>query len=100
MIREVVKGADDDIEFIGFKGRYFYRLIYMVVILIAITFLAYGLGLNSIIFFLIMFGIGTGGFFYIKHEMETNKKFGHIHKSHSPPKAIVQNQQFFKIIKK
>ncbi|WP_026632635.1 DUF4133 domain-containing protein [Dyadobacter alkalitolerans] len=100
MIREVVKGADDEIEFIGFKGRYFNRLIFMVLGLVGFTFLAYGFGLNSLIFFFVMFGIGTAGFFYIKHEMGVNKKFGHIHKTHKAPKAIVQNQQFFKMIKK
>ncbi|WP_138485062.1 DUF4133 domain-containing protein [Dyadobacter bucti] len=100
MIKEVVKGADDEIEFLGFKGRYFNRLIAMVLILVALTFIIYGFGLNSILFFFVMFGIGTGGFFYIKHEMQMNKKFGHIHKSHKAPKAIVQNQQFFKMIKK
>ncbi|MGM9512461.1 DUF4133 domain-containing protein [Larkinella sp. GY13] len=100
MITEVIKGADDEIEFIGFKGRYFNRLIYMVIGLVLITFLFYSLGLNSLLFFFVMFGIGTLGFFYIKHEMAVHKKFGHIHKSHHAPSAIIQNHKFFKMIQK
>lgn len=100
MVTEVVKGADDEIEFIGFKGRYFNRLIFMVIGLITITFLMYGFGLNSLLFFFVMFGAGAFGFFYIKHEMAVNKKFGHIHKKHRAPDAIIQSRQFFKMIKK
>lgn len=99
MITEIIKGADDEIEFIGFKGRYFNRLMFMVIGLVIITLLFYTLGFNSLLFFLVMLGLGVMGFYYIKHEMAMNKKHGHIHKSHHAPQAIIQNQQFFKIIK-
>lgn len=100
MVTEVVKGVDDEIEFMGFKGRYFNRLIVMVIGLIATTFLMYGFGLNSLLFFFVMLAIGIFGFFYIKHEMAVNMKFGHIHKKHRAPGAIIQSRQFFKMIKK
>ena len=100
MIHEIVKGADDDIEFQGFKGRYFYRMIILVLGIIVITFFLYGIGFNSLYLFLVMLAIGLVGVMYIRHEMEVNKKFGHIHKEHSPPDAIIQNVQFFKMIKK
>lgn len=100
MINEVIKGADDEIEFKGFKGRYFTRLVVFIVGLMAFTILLYGLGLNSIVFFGIALAIGVAGFFYIRMEMEKNKKFGHIHKKHAPPKAIIQNKPFYKILSK
>lgn len=100
MIVEVVKGTDDEIEFKGFKGRYFYQLVGLVLGLIIVTFITYALGVNSLIFFFVMLGIGIVGLLYIQNKMEVNKKYGHIHEKHSPPKAIIQNQQFFKILKK
>ena len=100
MITEIVKGVDDEIEFKGFKGRYFYRLCWFVGILLALTFLTYGAGGSSLLLFAVFGGVGIAGYMYIKHEMETNGKYGHIHKAHGAPKSIIQNQQFFKIIKK
>ncbi len=100
MIKEVIKGTDDEIEFKGFKGRYFTRLVVYVLSLILITFFLYSIGLNSLIFFLIALAAGIGGFFYIRMEMEKNKKYGHIHKRHSPPKNIIQDLPFYKFVKK
>ncbi|PWJ53416.1 uncharacterized protein DUF4133 [Dyadobacter jejuensis] len=99
MITEVIKGADDEIEFLGFKGRYFYRLVQMVITLILITFITYALGFNSLWLFIIMFGIGLMAYFYIENEMHSNHKHGHIHRKHKAPKAIIQNKPFYKIIK-
>ena len=100
MITDVIKGVDDDIEFKGFKGRYFYKLAGMVIGLLVFTFLSYSIGLNSLWFFVIVLLIGIAGFLYIQNEMQKLGKYGHLHKKHSPPKAIVQSMQFYKFLKK
>lgn len=100
MIFEVIKGTDDEIEFKGFKGRYFTRLVVFILSLILVTFFLYSIGLNSFLFFLIALIAGIGGFFYLRMEMEKNKKFGHIHKKHLPPKNIIQDKPFYQFVKK
>lgn len=98
MITEVIKGVDDQIEFKGFKGRYFTRLAIFVVGLIFLTLFLYALGLKSFWFFLIALGIGVAGYFYIQMEMQKNQKYGHIHAKHNAPEAIIQDKPFHKFL--
>lgn len=99
MRSQVIKGVDDEIEFKGFKGRYFYQLVGVVIGVLLLTFLLYGIGFTSIWLFLFMLMLGSVGFFYIRSEQEKNKKFGHIYKTHNAPVSIVQNKQFYRFIK-
>lgn len=95
----VIKGVDDEIEFKGFKGRYFYQLAGLVIGVLVITFLLYGIGFTSFWLFAFMLLLGAAGFFYIRGQQEKNKKYGHIYKTHDAPVSIVQNKQFYRFIK-
>lgn len=100
MIQKVIKGVDDEIEFKGFKGRYFYLLIGVILGLLFLTFLLYIIGFSSflLIFFAII--IGVGAYMYIKFLMDNNGKWGHIHRQHKSrkPNFLLHNKPFYKQI--
>lgn len=98
MKTKVMKGIDDEIEFKGFKGRYFYQLAGSVLGLLTLVFLLYTIGINS--FILLFAAVGTLAFAltYIKGNMEKNGKYGHIHNRHAPPQHIIINTPFHKLI--
>jgi hypothetical protein len=100
MQQQVIRGIDDEIEFKGFKGRYFYILAGITIGLLVVTFLLYAVGFNSI--FLLFFSLtaAVGAYLYIKNLMDKNGKHGHIHASHNPPTYIIQNEPFYKLIRK
>lgn len=99
MLATVIKGVDDDIEFKGFKGRYFYFLAGTVVGLLVLTFLLYSIGLSSFILFFMMILIASGAYMYIKHLMDILGRYGHIKQKHAPPKYIIINNSFRKMVK-
>lgn len=99
MTKTVIKGVDDEIEFKGFKGRYFYYLAGTVIGLLVLTFLLYSIGLSSFMLFFIMVLMAAGAWMYLKFLMDTNGKYGHIKKKHSPPKYIIINHSFRKMVK-
>lgn len=100
MIQKVIKGVDDEIEFKGFKGRYFYILAGVILGLMFITFLLYIIGFSS--FLLIFFDLiaGVGAYMYIKFLMDKNGKWGHIHSLHNSrkPNYLLHNKPFYKLI--
>lgn len=100
MIQKVIKGVDDEIEFKGFKGRYFYLLVGSILGLLLLTFLLYIVGFSS--FLLIFFAaiIGAGAYMYIKFLMDKNGKWGHIHSQHTSrkPNFLLHNTPFYKQI--
>lgn len=98
MNTKLVKGIDDEIEFKGFKGRYFYQLAGTVLGLLTLTFLLYTTGINSVILLVAAVAAAVFAFTYIKTNMEKNGKYGHIHKQHSPPQHIIINKPFHKLI--
>lgn len=95
-----MKGIDDEIEFKGFKGRYFYQLAGSVLGLLTLVFLLYTTGINSIILLFVALGAGAFALTYIKGNMEKNGKYGHIHKQHAPPQHVIINKPFHKLIAK
>lgn len=100
MINTVIKGVDDDIEFQGFRGRYFYIFAASIVGLLLLTFILYAVGFSS--FFLLAFSIflGFGIYMYVKFLMDKNGKWGHLHLKHSnKPHYILHNTPFYKLIK-
>ncbi len=101
MIINVIKGVDDEIEFKGFKGRYFYMLAIAEVSLLLVTFLCYALGLSHFLFLFVAFGIGIGIFFYIKSMQDKFGKDGHIKNQHEnmKPKYLLINKPFYKMNK-
>lgn len=100
MNTKVMKGIDDEIEFKGFKGRYFYQLAGSVLGLLTLVFLLYTTGINSIILLFVALGAGAFALTYIKGNMEKNGKYGHIHKQHAPPPHVIINKPFHKLISK
>ena len=100
MINQVTKGVDDDIEFKGFKGRYFYQLAGAVLGLLMLVFLLYATGVSSILL-LVFAGIALlCAYTYIKFQMDRNGKYGHIHSQHDAPTNIIINAPFYKLIPK
>lgn len=95
-----MKGIDDEIEFKGFKGRYFYQLAGSVLGLLTLVFLLYTTGINSFILLFLAVGAGAFALTYIKGNMEKNGKYGHIHKQHAPPPHVIINKPFHKLISK
>lgn len=100
MIQKVIKGVDDEIEFKGFKGRYFYLLAGVILGLLFLTFFLYMIGFSS--FLLILFSViaGVGAYMYIKILMDKNGKWGHIHQQHihRKPNFLLHNKPFYKLI--
>ena len=100
MIHQVPRGIDDEIEFKGFKGRYFYQLAGTVLALLLTVFLLYAVGVSSI-FLLVFAGIaGLCAYTYIKFQMDKYGKHGHIHARHDAPSSIIINAPFYKLIPK
>ena len=101
MIQKVIKGVDDEIEFKGFKGRYFYLLASSVMAILFITFLLYMVGFSSIWLLIISAASLAVISMYIKVEMGKNGKWGHIQHQHKnkKPTYILQNHAFYRLIK-
>lgn len=100
MIHQVPRGVDDEIEFKGFKGRYFYQLAGTVLVLLLSVFLLYATGVSSI-FLLVFAGVaGLCAYTYIKFQMDKYGKSGHIHARHDAPSSIIINAPFYKLIPK
>jgi uncharacterized membrane protein len=101
MVARVIKGVDEEIEFKGFKGRYFYLLAGVILSLLLLTFLCYMFGFSS--FLLILFDVllGVGAYMYLKFSMDKNGKWGHIHSQHQnrKPKHLLHDKPFYKLIK-
>lgn len=100
MKSSVNKGVDDEIEFKGFKGRYFYQLAGTVLALLTVIFLLYSMG-GSSMYLLVFAGIaGLCAYTYIKFQMDRNGKYGHIHQQHSAPSHIIINAPFYRLVEK
>jgi hypothetical protein len=98
MNTKVIKGVDDEIEFKGFKGRYFYQLAGTVVGLLNLIFLLYSVGLNSFLLLLVAGIVGIFSYTFIKLQMDKNGRYGHLHSKHKPPRYIIFSQPFHKLI--
>ena len=98
MNTKVIKGVDDEIEFKGFKGRYFYQLAGSVIGLLTLIFLLYSIGFNSFFLLLIAGIAGIFAYTYIKLQMDKNGRYGHLHSKHNPPRHIIISQPFYKLI--
>lgn len=100
MLHKVIKGVDDEIEFKGFKGRYFYQLATTIGVTLFLTFFFYTVGFSSIILLIISLITNVIAFVFIKTRMEKNGKWGHIHSQHTKrkPTYILHNQAFYRLI--
>lgn len=100
MREHITKGVDDEIEFKGFKGRYFYQLVGAVVGLLMLLFLLYIIGFSSIFLMLIMGGLALFAYTFIKARMQRNGRHGHIHSQHDAPDHIIINKPFYRLLEK
>ncbi len=100
MIHQVPKGVDDEIEFKGFKGRYFYQLAGAMIGMLLVVFLLYATGMSSI-WLLVFAGVaGLCAYTYVKFQMDKHGKYGHIHARHDAPTSIIINAPFYKLVPK
>jgi hypothetical protein len=97
MRTNVTKGVDDEIEFKGFKGRYFYQLAATVLALMTTVFILYSVGGSSIYLLIFALVAGLCAYTYIKFQMDRNGKHGHIHRRHDAPTHIIINAPFHKL---
>jgi Domain of unknown function (DUF4133) len=98
-IAEVIKGVDDEIEFKGFKGRYFYALAIYLVGILLLVFILYAMGFTSFILFFTAIVFAGVGVFYIQTLNKKNGKYGHLRRQHRPPKHIIISQNFKSLLK-
>ncbi|WP_028523243.1 DUF4133 domain-containing protein [Runella limosa] len=96
---KVIKGADDEIEFKGFKGRYFYQLAFTILGIVLAVFLLYMFGSNSLLIIAVAAVTAVFSYTKIKLDMGKNGKYGHIHSKHQAPESIIINEPFYKLVK-
>ena len=69
----VFRGVDNELEFRGLRGKYFYYAVGGVIGSIFVTLLLYILGVNLFLALLLMVATGSGVLFYM---YSANKKYG------------------------
>ena len=67
------RGVDNEIEFRGFRGKYFYYAAACLVGAIFLTMMMYVFGVNIIVTLFLLVSIGGGGVYYFHQQ---NEKFG------------------------
>ncbi len=100
MIRmQINKSVDTDIEFKGYKGRYFYFLAGGVLISIFTLFFLYSIHVPVIITFPIGIILALVTIFYTKNLQDKFGKWGHIQSKHKANFSISVNKKFKNIIR-
>ena len=85
------RGVDNEIEFKGFRGKYFYYAAACLVGAIFLTMMLYVFGVHIIITLVLLVTIGGGGVYYFHNQNETYGRWGDVKNSLKSlkPKGVV-----------